>query len=215
MARGEDVGPDPDERAPIGNILRLLVILVVTALYAGYFITGDPWWGYESKWLTMRHWKSLIPVGGGGWFYDGTQKAYTESQLLRYDGTDPEKPILLAIDGTVYDVTEGRRIYGPGGGYHQFAGRDAARAYVTGCFKIHLTHDVRGLTEEEMKSLTKWKDFYANHEKYRKVGTVYHPPIHPSTPIPPPCDSKGDPIIQPQSGPHLPPAASDKSSGEL
>lgn len=36
-------------------------------------------------------------------------------------------------------------------GYHQFAGRDAARAYVTGCFKEHLTHDVRGFNEEEAK----------------------------------------------------------------
>lgn len=36
-------------------------------------------------------------------------------------------------------------------GYHQFAGKDAARAYVTGCFKIHLTHDVRGFNEQEMK----------------------------------------------------------------
>lgn len=31
------------------------------------------------------------------------------------------------------------------------AGKDAARAYGTGCFSTHLTHDVRGLSEQELK----------------------------------------------------------------
>ena len=31
------------------------------------------------------------------------------------------------------------------------AGRDASRAFVTGCFDTHLTHDLRGLSPEELK----------------------------------------------------------------
>ena len=44
-----------------------------------------------------------------------------DSQVLR-----------LAILGSVFDVSAGRRHYGTGGDYAFFAGRDASRAFVTG-----------------------------------------------------------------------------------
>jgi len=197
IARGEDPGRDPDvSRAPSGStVLKTFFIIIFLTAYAGHFITGDWKWGNESKWMTWNHWRSLIP--------DGVQMAYTEKQLAKYDGSDPDplKPVLLAYDGIVYDVTEGRRIYGPGGGYHQFAGRDATRAYVTGCFKIHLTHDIRGFDKEQQKALDKWRRFYANHKKYKRVGTVYHEPIDPDAPLPPPCDREGKAIEQPDEVP--------------
>ena len=51
----------------------------------------------------------------------------------------------LSGSGDVFDVSANRRLYGPGGGYAFFAGKDGARAFATGCFKDDLTHDVRGL----------------------------------------------------------------------
>lgn len=35
-------------------------------------------------------------------------------------------------------------MYGPGGSYSFFAGRDATRAFITGCFDTDLTPDTRG-----------------------------------------------------------------------
>lgn len=35
--------------------------------------------------------------------------------LSMHDGMDPTKQILLAVEGTVYDVSRGRSTYGPGG----------------------------------------------------------------------------------------------------
>lgn len=49
------------------------------------------------------------------------------------------------MNGTVFDVSANRMIYGPGGSYNFFAGRDATRAFVTGCFKEDLTNDMRGV----------------------------------------------------------------------
>lgn len=105
-----------------------------------------------------------------------------------YNGRDPKKPIYIAILGDVFDVTEGRRIYGPGVFYSFFSGKDASRAYVTGCFQTHLTYDVRDFDDKQMKDLVTWRDFYANHAKYFKVGRVVLPPIDPSVAVPEPCE---------------------------
>lgn len=40
-----------------------------------------------------------------------------------YRGTDGSKGLYLAFLGTVYDVSSGKDHYGPGGGYHFFAGK--------------------------------------------------------------------------------------------
>ena len=55
-------------------------------------------------------------------------KEMSLEELKEYDGSDPSKPIYLAIRGRVYDVTVGKDFYEPGGPYHLFAGKDCSRA---------------------------------------------------------------------------------------
>ena len=62
-----------------------------------------------------------------------------------YNGTDRNLPTYLAVNGTIFDVSANPRIYGPGGMYGFFAGKDAARAFVTGCFQDDLTSDLAGV----------------------------------------------------------------------
>ncbi len=71
----------------------------------------------------------------------------TLDELAAFDGADEAKPLYLAINGTIYDVSANRRTYGPGGSYHWFAGCDASRAYITGCFADDRTADVRGVED--------------------------------------------------------------------
>lgn len=78
----------------------------------------------------------------------------TPDELLQHNGSDPSKPLYLAVDGEVFDVSENRRVYGPGGSYHIFAGKDCARAYATGCFRQDCTYDLRGLDEKQLKVRT-------------------------------------------------------------
>ena len=79
---------------------------------------------------------------------DNTQKgqvSLTDIELRQYDGSNPDKPIYLALNGTIYDVSASPQTYGPGGSYHFFAGRDAARAFLTGCFVEDAIPDLRGV----------------------------------------------------------------------
>ncbi|EIN10814.1 cytochrome b5 [Punctularia strigosozonata HHB-11173 SS5] len=177
LAKGEAVGPeepDPTEEREVGciGLLKFFTILLVITLLAGKFFTGDYLWDYQGKWRSL---KAYIPNG---------DQLITEKQLAQHDGSDSNKPLWLAIDGDVYDVSSNRKTYGPGGSYHGMAGIDAARAFGTGCFKDHRTHDLRGMLDSEMQGVEHWKEFFANHKSYPKVGKVVHPPIDPASPIP-------------------------------
>ncbi|RZC67639.1 hypothetical protein C5167_011335 [Papaver somniferum] len=90
------------------------------------------------------------------------RKLWKIEDLAMYNGTDADgSPILLGILGSVFDVTKGRSHYGPGGGYHHFAGRDASRAFVSGNFTGDgLTDSLHGLSSVEVKSVVDWRDFY-------------------------------------------------------
>lgn len=69
----------------------------------------------------------------------------TPSQLSLYNGTDPSLPLLLSVNHTIFDVSSNPRTYGPGGSYSHFVGRDATRAFVSGCFQEDLDDDISGL----------------------------------------------------------------------
>ncbi|PNH00377.1 putative steroid-binding protein 3, partial [Tetrabaena socialis] len=39
-------------------------------------------------------------------------KTFTAEELLAYDGSDPSKPVYIAVRGDVYDVSASREFYG-------------------------------------------------------------------------------------------------------
>jgi len=94
-----------------------------------------------------------------------------EEDLRQYDGSDPKKPLLMAIKGQIYDVTQSRMFYGPGGPYALFAGKDASRALAKMSFEPQdLTGDISGLGPFELDALQDWE--YKFMSKYVKVGTI-------------------------------------------
>ncbi|KAJ8873780.1 hypothetical protein PR048_024614 [Dryococelus australis] len=42
------------------------------------------------------------------------RRDFTLQELKPYDGTGPDGRVLMAVNGKVYDVTRGKRFYGPG-----------------------------------------------------------------------------------------------------
>ena len=72
-------------------------------------------------------------------------KVFTDQELKKYDGSNPELPILLALDGKVYDVTTGKDFYKVGGPYHSLAGKDSSQElHVAGGGIIKRTYPVIG-----------------------------------------------------------------------
>ncbi|MBA0695132.1 hypothetical protein Goari_005365 [Gossypium aridum] len=95
----------------------------------------------------------------------------TPQQLIQFNGSDPSKPIYVAINGRIYDVTAGKSFYGPGGAYAMFAGKDASRALAKmSKNEEDVCPNLDGLSEKEMDVLNDWvKKFEA---KYPVVGRV-------------------------------------------
>ncbi|GMN40275.1 hypothetical protein TIFTF001_009517 [Ficus carica] len=95
----------------------------------------------------------------------------TPQELLQYNGTDPSKPIYVAVKGRVFDVTAGKSFYGPGGPYAMFAGKDASRALAKmSKNEEDISPSLHGLSDKEIGVLNDWeKKFEA---KYTVVGCL-------------------------------------------
>ncbi|KAJ4784222.1 Membrane steroid-binding protein 1 [Rhynchospora pubera] len=99
-----------------------------------------------------------------------------EDELRMYDGSDPEKPILTAIKGQIYDVSKSSMFYGPGGPYELFAGKDHSRALAKMSFEpADVTGDLSGLEPYELETLNDWEARFMS--KYTKVGTIVQKPV--------------------------------------
>ncbi|KAI0541333.1 hypothetical protein GGR58DRAFT_16500 [Xylaria digitata] len=159
---------EDDEYSPWVDILRVISFLIFASCALSYLISGGETytWGmkHPPKYLQADWWKSKFRA----------PLYLTPAELATYDGTDETKPLYLAINGTIYDVSSNRRTYGPDGSYRYFAGADAARSYVTGCFAEDRTADMRGVEEmylplDDPEFDSRWspEEFAALKEKER------------------------------------------------
>ncbi|XP_055370855.1 membrane-associated progesterone receptor component 1-like [Condylostylus longicornis] len=104
------------------------------------------------------------------------KRDFTVKELKEYDGKQPDGRILMAVNGNVYDVTAGKRFYGPGGPYAVFAGRDASRGLAT--FNVTANDseeydDLSDLNSSEMSSVKEWE--MQLKERYEFVGKLLRP----------------------------------------
>ncbi|KAI5467030.1 hypothetical protein BGZ63DRAFT_346126 [Mariannaea sp. PMI_226] len=133
---------DEDDYTPWVDVLRVISFLFLASCGLSYVISGGEswWWGMKHKpsYMTLDYWKEKLK-GPDPPIY------LTPDELLKFDGSDPELPIYIGLNGTIVDVSNGRRIYGPGGSYNVFAGVDAARGFVTGCFQEDRNPDMRNV----------------------------------------------------------------------
>lgn len=100
----------------------------------------------------------------------------TLQQLKEYDGVSREDGrVCVAVNNKIFDVTKGKRFYGPGGPYSSFAGRDASRGLATfsvDCIKDDYD-DLSDLKPSEMDQVKEWELQFS--EKYDLVGKLLKP----------------------------------------
>jgi len=111
---------------------------------------------------------------------------FTAGQLAFFDGrvdesyydTDDEnrKPIYLALNGTVFDVTKGRDFYGPPEGpYAIFAGKECGIALAKMSFEKHHIGDVNGCADlnfGEKAELDSWIEKFTYYRGYPVLGKL-------------------------------------------
>jgi predicted heme/steroid binding protein len=102
---------------------------------------------------------------------------YTQEQLRGFDGSDPSKPIYVAIKGTIafscglspahdpkgtiFDVSKKGDVYGKGKSYNLFAGKDASKALGMSSLKPEdAVPDYSTLPENERNVLDDWYSFF-------------------------------------------------------
>merc|ERR1711971_1103882 len=101
----------------------------------------------------------------------------TLQQLKVYDGESEacDGSICVAVNGKIFDVSKGKRFYGPGGPYSGFAGRDASRGLAT--FSMEPVSDdyddLSDLKPGELEQVQEWKLQFL--EKYDLVGKLLKP----------------------------------------
>ncbi|KAG1442473.1 hypothetical protein G6F56_011049 [Rhizopus delemar] len=115
-------------------------------------------------------------------------KNYTPVDLLPFTGEDGSR-ILIAVNGSVYDMTAGQSFYGPGGPYANFAGHDASRGLAKNSFDKEMMVDPYGsidkledLASDEWESLREWENLFTR--KYLLVGKLVentHSQLHLAT----------------------------------
>jgi hypothetical protein len=97
IARGDPnpppAEPDPSDEAVVREIgllglCKFLVYVLLAVLLAGKFVAGEWLWGWDGAGDVRRTVGRLWP---------GEMRLFSESLLGEFDGSDPHKPIYLAV----------------------------------------------------------------------------------------------------------------------
>lgn len=99
------------------------------------------------------------------------QRVISPEELAKATG-ESGAPIYIAARGLVFDVSSGESFYGPGGGYHLFAGHNAQRALALMSLKPEdvVNTSLDGLDPKDLKILDEWIEKY--YQKYPLIGTL-------------------------------------------
>ena len=157
--------------------LRLTAVAASLVVFA--FVLPLVSWAWGEWRVSQLRARRKAPVVGVGSrispdspAYVRPQECWTPSELARFAGDLREDgPILVAVDGLVYNVASARHLYGPGGEYEVMAGTDATRSLARNSIEPENPEQARAaLNLAQRASLAAWKAVFAR--KYDAVGRL-------------------------------------------
>ena len=141
-----------------------LLFCILFGAYAAYIITNEP----------TRD-GTHAPVNDED---DETEppRDFTPQQLKEFNGKDEDTPLYVCVKGDVFDVSEARSFYGPGGGYALFAGRDASKCLATMSLEeSDLDQPIADLNHGEREHLDEWHFKFKEMKGYAILGRLAQP----------------------------------------
>lgn len=103
--------------------------------------------------------------------YKLPERDYTMSEIATFDGSDPDRPIVIVVRGDVFNVSAGAGYYGRDGPYNIFAGKDATWLLAKGELELGTPEAMaKPLTALEEQELDGWFNHFTF--KYERIGRV-------------------------------------------
>ena len=110
------------------------------------------------------------------------ERDYTMGEIAAFDGSDPDRPIVIAVRGDVFNVSAGAGYYGRDGPYNIFAGKDATWLLAKGELELGTPEAMaKPLTNMEEQELDGWYNHFLF--KYERIGRVATPEAEPEAEV--------------------------------
>ena len=128
--------------------------------------------------LLMGREPEIVMIQNDSVIDEGDGFTMTLAELAEMDGRTENTPIYISVKGQIFDISEGRAMYGPGKGYHSLVAKESASAFAFGCFQDEcFKTSIDNLSAEQLVEVDRWIDLYRNHDKYKLVGRLISDPI--------------------------------------
>ena len=154
--------------AAVSSVLLTVLALVVYVWQQQYVLS------LRARRFTSSSTKSRsVPEGDPA--YLPPKDCWVMDELAEYDGSGcDDGPVLVAVDGLVYNVAKARNFYGPGGEYAVMGGTDATRYLARNSVEPETEEKAAlALNVAERAALAAWKLSF--EQKYDSLGRLATP----------------------------------------
>jgi|SRR5579859_1488749 len=81
------------------SVTQFILASILFQFCLSYIITETWTWGYKNKWTQPRNWKYIfVPPQKSRGLIQSSPLNLTEAELAKFDGSDPNLPLYLAIE---------------------------------------------------------------------------------------------------------------------